>query len=159
MALIHAETSTGALQPGIADITAAAHRNGALVVLDTVTSLGGVPVEIDTWGVDIAYSATQKCLSCPPGLSPLTASDRALEVINNRRTPVPNWYLDLSQVVKYWGKERTYHHTAPINMNYALREAPMANRAYHVLSNAKRNESFVIRKNERVLLNTVHPLF
>lgn len=123
LALIHAETSTGALQPGIADITAAAHRNGALVVLDTVTSLGGVPVEIDTWGVDIAYSATQKCLSCPPGLSPLTASDRALEVINNRRTPVPNWYLDLSQVVKYWGKERTYHHTAPINMNYALREA------------------------------------
>jgi alanine-glyoxylate transaminase/serine-glyoxylate transaminase/serine-pyruvate transaminase len=92
-------------------------------VLDTVTSLGGLPVEIDAWDVDVAYSGTQKCLSCPPGLSPLTVSERALEVLRNRKTQVANWYLDLSLVVKYWGKERTYHHTAPINMNYGLREA------------------------------------
>jgi alanine-glyoxylate transaminase/serine-glyoxylate transaminase/serine-pyruvate transaminase len=123
LALVHAETSTGALQPGIAEITAAAHRYGALVVLDTVTSLGGLPVEIDAWEVDIAYSGSQKCLSAPPGLAPLTISPRARTVMANRETPVANWYLDLSLLDKYWGDERTYHHTAPISMNYALREA------------------------------------
>jgi alanine-glyoxylate transaminase/serine-glyoxylate transaminase/serine-pyruvate transaminase len=122
-AIVHAETSTGAMQPDIKEIAAIAHRHGALMVLDTVTSLGGMTVEIDTWDIDVAYSGTQKCISCPPGLSPMTVNDRALDVIKNRKTPVANWYLDLSQVVKYWGKERTYHHTAPINMNYALREA------------------------------------
>jgi alanine-glyoxylate transaminase/serine-glyoxylate transaminase/serine-pyruvate transaminase len=122
LALVHAETSTGALQTGIAEIAAAAHRHGALLVLDTVTSLGGLPVQIDTWDVDIAYSGTQKCLSCPPGLAPLTVSPRAMEVLKSRQTPVGNWYLDLTIVGKYWGQERTYHHTAPISMNYALRE-------------------------------------
>jgi alanine-glyoxylate transaminase/serine-glyoxylate transaminase/serine-pyruvate transaminase len=123
LALVHAETSTGALQPGIKEIAAAAHRHGALLVLDTVTSLGGLPVEVDAWGVDVAYSGTQKCLSCPPGLGPLTVSPRAQEVLAQRSSPVGNWYLDLSLVSKYWGKERTYHHTAPISMNFALREA------------------------------------
>jgi alanine-glyoxylate transaminase/serine-glyoxylate transaminase/serine-pyruvate transaminase len=120
---VHAETSTGARQPNLKEIADLVHQNGAILVLDTVTSLGGLPVEIDAWGVDVAYSGTQKCLSCPPGLSPLTVSNRALEVIKSRKTPVANWYLDLSMVVKYWGNERTYHHTAPINMNYGLREA------------------------------------
>jgi alanine-glyoxylate transaminase / serine-glyoxylate transaminase / serine-pyruvate transaminase len=122
IALVHAETSTGAWQPEIPAIAAAAHRHGALLVLDTVTSLGGLPVEIDAWGVDVAYSAAQKCLSCPPGLAPLTVSPRAREVLNNRRTPVANWYLDLTNLVKYWGPERAYHHTAPISLTYALRE-------------------------------------
>jgi len=123
IALVHAETSTGAWQPGIAEIAAAAHRHGALLVLDTVTSLGGLPVEIDAWGVDVAYSASQKCLSAPPGLAPLTVSARAREVLRGRKTPVANWYLDLTLLDKYWGHDRTYHHTAPITMNYALREA------------------------------------
>jgi len=121
--IVHAETSTGALQPQIKEIAASAHKHGALLVLDTVTSLGGVPVKIDNWDVDIAYSGTQKALSCPPGLSPLTIGARALEVLANRKTKVANWYLDLSLVTKYWGNERTYHHTAPVNMNFALREA------------------------------------
>jgi alanine-glyoxylate transaminase/serine-glyoxylate transaminase/serine-pyruvate transaminase len=123
LALVHAETSTGVLQPGIAEIATAAHENGALVVMDTVTSLGGMPVEIDAWGVDVAFSATQKSMSAPPGLAPLTISPRAREVLRNRSVPVGNWYLDLSLLEKYWGSERTYHHTAPINANYALRES------------------------------------
>ena len=123
LALVHAETSTGVLQPGIAEIAAAAHDNGALLVMDTVTSLGGMPLEIDAWGVDVAFSGTQKSMSAPPGLAPLTVSPRAREVLRNRSVPVGNWYLDLSQLEKYWGSERTYHHTAPINANYALREA------------------------------------
>ena len=123
LAVVHAETSTGALQPHVAEIARAAHDHGALFVLDTVTSLAGVPVEIDAWDVDVAYSGTQKCLSCPPGLSPITVGSRAREVLRQRATQVPNWYLDLSNVEKYWGQERTYHHTAPISMNYALREA------------------------------------
>lgn len=123
LALVHAETSTGVLQPGIAEIAAAAHDNGALLVMDAVTSLGGMPVEIDAWGVDVAFSGTQKSMSAPPGLAPLTISPRAREVLRNRSVPVGNWYLDLSLLEKYWGSERTYHHTAPINSNYALREA------------------------------------
>lgn len=122
VALVHAETSTGALQPmaGMADIV---HRSGGLLVMDCVTSLGGVPVQIDEWDIDIAYSGTQKCLSCPPGLSPLTVGERAAEVLRSRRSPVNNWYLDLTLIDRYWGDSRTYHHTAPISMNYALREA------------------------------------
>lgn len=123
LALVHAETSTGVLQSGIAEIAAAAHANGALLVLDTVTSLGGMPVEIDAWEVDVAFSGTQKSMSAPPGLAPLTVSPRARQVLRNRSTPVRNWYLDLSLLENYWGSERTYHHTAPINANYALREA------------------------------------
>ncbi len=123
VALVHAETSTGALQPGIAEIATAVHQQGALMVLDTVTSLGGLPVEIDAWEVDVAYSGSQKCLSAPPGLAPLTVSERARQVLRSRKSPVANWYLDLTLLDKYWGQERTYHHTAPISMNYALREA------------------------------------
>jgi alanine-glyoxylate transaminase/serine-glyoxylate transaminase/serine-pyruvate transaminase len=120
--LVHGETSTGALQPmdGMADI---AHRYGALLLIDCVTSLGGVPVKIDEWKVDIAYSGAQKCLSCPPGISPLTVGERARDALRRRGSKVPNWYLDLTMVEKYWGSARTYHHTAPISMNYALREA------------------------------------
>ena len=122
VALVHAETSTGTLQPmeGMGDIV---HRHGGLLVADCVTSLGGVPVKIDDWGVDVAYSGSQKCLSCPPGLAPLTVSPRALDVLGQRESKVANWYLDLTMIQKYWGSERTYHHTAPISMNYALREA------------------------------------
>ncbi len=122
VALVHAETSTGALMPmeGMAEVV---HRHGALLLIDCVTSLGGIPVKIDDWDIDIAYSGTQKCISCPPGLGPLTVGPRAREAIHQRKTKVANWYLDLSMIENYWGDERTYHHTAPISMNFALREA------------------------------------
>lgn len=122
LALVHAETSTGARQPleGLADLC---RQYDCLLLVDTVTSLGGLPLFIDDWGIDIAYSGSQKCLSCPPGLAPLTLNERALARLHARRTPVANWYLDVALVSQYWGQERTYHHTAPINMNYALREA------------------------------------
>jgi alanine-glyoxylate transaminase/serine-glyoxylate transaminase/serine-pyruvate transaminase len=122
VAVVHAETSTGALTP-LEDMGRVVHKHGALLLVDCVTSLGGVPVKIDEWDVDIAYSATQKCLSCPPGLGPLTVGERAREVIRKRKSKVPNWYLDLTMIEHYWGDERTYHHTAPITMNFALREA------------------------------------
>jgi len=122
VAIVHAETSTGAHQP-VDRIGAAAHAAGALFVMDCVTSLGGAPVEIDAWGVDAAYSGTQKCLSCPPGLSPVTLSTRAVERLDKRKTKVQSWYLDLSMVRQYWGSERFYHHTAPVNMLVALHEA------------------------------------
>lgn len=120
-ALIHAETSTGALQPldGIGDLV---HRHGALFVIDCVTSLGGVPVNIDAWGVDVAYSASQKCLGCPPGLSPLTVSERAGEILRSRKNRVPNWYLDLTMIERYWNKERVYHHTPSTTLHYGFRE-------------------------------------
>jgi alanine-glyoxylate transaminase/serine-glyoxylate transaminase/serine-pyruvate transaminase len=120
--VVHAETSTGARQP-LEDLGAIVHRHGALLLVDCVTSLGGVPLEIDAWDIDIAYSGTQKCLSCPPGLAPLTISQRARDVLRARTTKVPNWYLDLTMIESYWGSDRTYHHTAPISMNFALREA------------------------------------
>jgi alanine-glyoxylate transaminase/serine-glyoxylate transaminase/serine-pyruvate transaminase len=122
VALVHAETSTGAWQP-LPDAARLAHDHGALFLADCVTSLGGVPVEIDAWGVDAAYSGTQKCLSCPPGLAPVTFGARAREVLRTRKTRVQSWYLDVTLLEKYWGEERVYHHTAPISMNYALREA------------------------------------
>jgi alanine-glyoxylate transaminase/serine-glyoxylate transaminase/serine-pyruvate transaminase len=122
VAIVHAETSTGAHQP-VDQIGAAAHEAGALFLLDCVTSLAGAPVEVDGWGVDAAYSGTQKCLSCPPGLSPVTLSPRAVERLERRTRKVQSWYLDLSMVRQYWGAERFYHHTAPINMLYALHEA------------------------------------
>ncbi|MCW5889424.1 MAG: alanine--glyoxylate aminotransferase family protein [bacterium] len=122
VALVHAETSTGAWQP-LEDAIRLAHEHGALFLADCVTSLGGVPVEIDAWGVDAAYSGTQKCLSCPPGLSPVTFGPRALDAIRARRTKAQSWYLDVGLLAQYWGEERVYHHTAPISMNYALREA------------------------------------
>lgn len=122
LGLVHAETSTGALQ-SVQGVGKLCREFDCLFLLDTVTSLGGIPVFIDHWHVDIAYSASQKCLSCPPGISLLSLNNRALEKLNRRSTRVANWYLDMSLLGKYWGKERTYHHTAPINMNYALREA------------------------------------
>lgn len=123
VALVHAETSTGALQP-IAGLGKLCHAHGALLVVDTVTSLGGVPVDVDGWEADAVYSGTQKCLSCPPGLAPLTLSSRALEVVRGRKTKVQSWYLDASMIADYWAEgKRAYHHTAPISMVYALREA------------------------------------
>ena len=122
LGLVHAETSTGARQP-LEGVAALCEEHNCLLILDTVTSLGGVPLFLDEWGVDAAYSGTQKCLSCPPGLAPLTLGERALAKLEKRSSKVPNWYLDMSLVGKYWGNERTYHHTAPINMNYGIREA------------------------------------
>jgi alanine-glyoxylate transaminase / serine-glyoxylate transaminase / serine-pyruvate transaminase len=123
VALVHAETSTGAHQP-MEGLGKLCHDAGALLVLDTVTSLGGVPVEIDAWGVDACYSGTQKCLSCPPGLAPLTLSARALEAVRKRKEKCRSWYLDLGMIADYWADgKRAYHHTAPISMVYALREA------------------------------------
>jgi alanine-glyoxylate transaminase/serine-glyoxylate transaminase/serine-pyruvate transaminase len=122
VALVHAETSTGVAQP-IPEIAASARRSGALVVLDCVTSLSGMDVRIDDWQVDAAYSGTQKCLSCPPGLAPVTFGTRALERIERRRIPVQSWYLDLGLIGRYFGSERVYHHTAPVNMIFALHEA------------------------------------
>jgi alanine-glyoxylate transaminase/serine-glyoxylate transaminase/serine-pyruvate transaminase len=99
------------------------HENGALIAVDCVTSLGGQPVEVDGWQLDAVYSGTQKCLSCPPGLAPVTFSDRAVAAIDARKMKVQSWYLDMQMVKDYWGSNRAYHHTAPINMNYGLHEA------------------------------------
>jgi len=121
--LVHAETSTGAMQPlaGVGDLV---HNANALLVVDCVTSLAGCPIPIDALGIDAAYSGTQKCISCPPGLAPVTFGPRAEEVLRSRTTPVQSWYLDLGLVSNYWAEtSRAYHHTAPINMNYALHEA------------------------------------
>ena len=120
--LVHAETSTGALQP-MEEIGGMCRAHGALLLLDCVTSLGGVPVEVDEWGVEVAYSGTQKCLACPPGVAPITFSERALGKVRERKSKVASWYFDVSMVEKYWGSERVYHHTGPISMNYAIREA------------------------------------
>jgi alanine-glyoxylate transaminase/serine-glyoxylate transaminase/serine-pyruvate transaminase len=122
VAWVHAETSTGYRQD-VPEIAAVAHRHGALAVLDTVTSLGGIPVEIDAWDVDAVYSGTQKCLGCPPSLAPISFGPRAIQALEKRKTKVMSWYLDLSMVRKYWGAERVYHHTAPINSLYGLHEA------------------------------------
>jgi alanine-glyoxylate transaminase / serine-glyoxylate transaminase / serine-pyruvate transaminase len=122
VALVHAETSTGAWQP-LEEISPIVHGAGALFVVDAVTSLGGCPVQVDAWGIDACYSGTQKCLSCPPGLSPVTFNQAAIDVIRARKSKVQSWYLDLTMIEKYWGEERVYHHTAPISMNYALRES------------------------------------
>lgn len=122
VALVHAETSTGAWQP-LEDMAPLVHDAGALLLVDAVTSLAGCPLKIDAWGIDACYSGTQKCLSCPPGLSPVTFSPAAQDAMRKRRHKVRSWYLDLSMLEKYWGAERVYHHTAPISMNYALREA------------------------------------
>ncbi|MBI2877377.1 MAG: alanine--glyoxylate aminotransferase family protein [Candidatus Tectomicrobia bacterium] len=122
VALVHAETSTGVCQP-LEEISRLAREYGALLLVDTVTSLGGSPVTVDRWGVDAAYSGTQKCLSAPPGLAPVTLGPRAMEAVRGRKKKVQSWYLDLSMVERYWGEERVYHHTAPISMIYALREA------------------------------------
>jgi alanine-glyoxylate transaminase/serine-glyoxylate transaminase/serine-pyruvate transaminase len=120
--LVHAETSTGAAQP-IEEISRVVHQAGSLLLVDAVTSLGGMEVSVDGWAIDACYSGTQKCLSCPPGLAPVTFSTAAEQVIATRKTKVQSWYLDMNMVRQYWGTERLYHHTAPVNMIYALHEA------------------------------------
>jgi alanine-glyoxylate transaminase/serine-glyoxylate transaminase/serine-pyruvate transaminase len=122
LCVVQAETSTGVLQP-IEPMRQLADRLGALLLVDTVTSLGGVPVQLDALGIDATYSGTQKCLSSPPGLSPVSLSPRAVAKLEARKTPVQSWYLDLSLILKYWGQERVYHHTAPINALYGLHES------------------------------------
>ena len=123
VAIVHAETSTGALQP-LEEIGELCRRDDRLFLVDCVTSLGGERFEADEWNIDVAYSGTQKCLSCPPGLAPVTFSERAVDKLKSRQTKVVSWYLDLSMIEKYWTDgERAYHHTAPISMNYALHEA------------------------------------
>lgn len=123
LAIVHGETSTGCLQTRVDEIAAAAHKHGALLVLDTVASLGAVPIDIDGWDVDICYSGSQKCLSAPPGLAPITVGPRAWEVLEKRKSPVANWYLDIKGINRYWGETPAYHHTGPANMVFALREA------------------------------------
>jgi alanine-glyoxylate transaminase/serine-glyoxylate transaminase/serine-pyruvate transaminase len=120
--MVHAETSTGAWQP-VEEIAKIAHDAGALLALDCVTSLGGIPVDTDAWDIDAIYSGSQKCLGAPPGLAPVTFGPRAVQALNSRKTKVQSWYLDLSLIQHYWGSDRAYHHTAPISMNFALREA------------------------------------
>ncbi|MFZ4666803.1 MAG: pyridoxal-phosphate-dependent aminotransferase family protein [Prochlorotrichaceae cyanobacterium] len=122
LALVHAETSTGVLQPmeGVGDLC---REFDCLLIIDTVTSLGAVPIFLDDWKVDLAYSCSQKGLSCPPGISPFTMSARAIAKVDQRKTKVANWYLDTALLRQYWGGDRAYHHTAPVNMTYGLREA------------------------------------
>jgi alanine-glyoxylate transaminase/serine-glyoxylate transaminase/serine-pyruvate transaminase len=122
LAIVHAETSTGVRQP-LEEIGMMAREAGALFVVDTVTSLGGIDVSIDEWGIDAVYSGTQKCLSAPPGLAPVSFGPRAVARIDERTRPVQSWYLDASMLRSYWGEERAYHHTAPISSVYALHEA------------------------------------
>ena len=119
--VVHAETSTGVLTP-IAEIAEVVHDAGALLVVDAVTSLGGVQLEVDAWDIDVCYSGTQKCVGAPPGLAPITFGDRAIEVMTNRKTKVQSFYLDMTALRDYW-QQRVYHHTAPISMIYSLREA------------------------------------
>jgi len=134
VAVVHAETSTGVCNP-VGEIAKLLKDNEALFLVDTVTSLGGIPVEADLWQADAIYSGTQKCLSCPPGLAPITFSEKAVQKTVNRKTKVPNWYLDLSMIINYWeGSQRAYHHTAPINMLYGLYQS-----LFNVLSEGLEN--------------------
>jgi len=124
VAIVHGETSTGVLQP-LEEISRITHEHGALLLVDAVTSLAGCELRIDDWGVDVCYSGTQKCLSAPPGMAPLTMSAQAMEVVANRKEPARSWYVDLSMLGRYWGggsTTRAYHHTPPMTMLYALRE-------------------------------------
>ncbi|MDX1250992.1 MAG: alanine--glyoxylate aminotransferase family protein [Gammaproteobacteria bacterium] len=123
VAFVHAETSTGAQSDAktLADI---ARRNDCLTIVDTVTSLGGTPVNLDAWGIDAVYTGSQKCLSCTPGLSPVSFSERAIDAVKRRKTPCQSWFMDLNLIVNYWNAgKRTYHHTAPVNPLYGLHEA------------------------------------
>jgi alanine-glyoxylate transaminase/serine-glyoxylate transaminase/serine-pyruvate transaminase len=123
VSMVHAETSTGVANP-VQEVGKLVKESDALFLVDAVTSLGGMKVDVDKWGIDIIYSGTQKCLSCPPGISPVSVSKRAVEALTSRKSKVPNWYLDLSMIVNYWeGQKRAYHHTAPINMIYALHQS------------------------------------
>jgi len=122
LGIVHAETSTGVLQP-LGDVAKIAHDAGLFMIVDAVTSLGGVEVPVDKFSLDVVYSGSQKCLGSPPGLAPLTANGRAMEAIRKRKVPVQSWYFDLTLLARYWGDERLYHHTAPANMIYALNES------------------------------------
>jgi alanine-glyoxylate transaminase/serine-glyoxylate transaminase/serine-pyruvate transaminase len=122
VAVVHAETSTGVRNP-VAEIGAFLKGSETIYLVDTVTSLGGIEVCMDDWNTDVLYSGTQKCISCPPGLAPLSFSDKAMAKVNGRKTKVPNWYLDLTLIANYWGQNRVYHHTAPVNMLYGLYQA------------------------------------
>jgi alanine-glyoxylate transaminase/serine-glyoxylate transaminase/serine-pyruvate transaminase len=156
--VVHADTSTGALQP-MEGIGKLCRESGAFLIMDCVTSLGGVPVLVDEWKVDIAYSGSQKCLSCPPGIAPITVNDRAFAKIAARNR-IPNWYLDLTMVGKYWGLDRTYHHTAPISMVYALREALMIVRDEGLerrWSRHEENSRFLVEKLESIGLTCLVP--
>lgn len=123
-AFVHAETSTGALSD-VQSLVAIAHRHNCLTIVDTVTSLGGVPVKVDEWGIDAVYSGSQKCLSCTPGLSPISINEKAQGIIKNRKTKIQSWFMDFNLVMGYWGTgtKRAYHHTAPINALYGLHES------------------------------------
>jgi alanine-glyoxylate transaminase/serine-glyoxylate transaminase/serine-pyruvate transaminase len=120
---VHAETSTGVLQPEVPELTSIAHEHDSLVIADTVTSIGGVELRVDEWDIDVAYAGPQKCLSCPPGASPLTLNDDAMDKVLGREEEARSWYLDISLLEGYWGDERAYHHTAPITNVYSIREA------------------------------------
>jgi alanine-glyoxylate transaminase/serine-glyoxylate transaminase/serine-pyruvate transaminase len=122
LAIVQAETSTGYNQP-VKEFAELAHKHGALIVVDAVTSTGGIPVEVDAWGIDAIYTGTQKCLGGPPGLAPISFSPRAVEKLDKRKSKVQSWYLDMTLVRKYWGADRAYHHTAPINNVYGLHES------------------------------------
>lgn len=170
LALVHAETSTGVHQD-LKNLGDLAHRYDALLVVDAVTSLGGMPLFVDQYGIDVCYSGTQKCLSCPPGLAPITFSERAIQRLRARGRKVQSWYLDMSLIEKYWGAERHYHHTAPISMIYALREAlrlvreeglearwrrhELNHRAFVAGIEAMGLEMFVAREHRLWSLNTV----
>jgi alanine-glyoxylate transaminase/serine-glyoxylate transaminase/serine-pyruvate transaminase len=122
VAFVHAETSTGALSDA-KTLCEIAHLHNCLTIVDTVTSLGGSPLKVDEWKIDAIYSGSQKCLSCPPGLSPVSFSDHVIELVKNRKVKVQSWFMDLNLLLGYWGATRTYHHTAPTNALYALHEA------------------------------------
>jgi len=122
VALVHGETSTGLEQP-IKEIATLAHAAGALLLVDAVASLGGVNIPVDEWGIDACYTGSQKCLSAPPGMAPITLNDRAMTVVRQRRTPLPSFYFDLTLLERYWGSERLYHHTTPVHFIYAMHEA------------------------------------
>ncbi|MCW9058232.1 MAG: alanine--glyoxylate aminotransferase family protein [Gammaproteobacteria bacterium] len=172
LAFVHAETSTGA-QSDARTLARLAHEHDCLVIADTVTSLGGSELRVDDWELDAVYSGSQKCLSCTPGLSPVTFSERALEVIKNRKHKVQSWFLDLNLVLGYWGGEgkRSYHHTAPINALYGLHEALVILREEGIeeswARHAKNHQalragieamglSFIVKESERLpQLNTV----
>jgi alanine-glyoxylate transaminase / serine-glyoxylate transaminase / serine-pyruvate transaminase len=157
VAFVHAETSTGACQPAL-PIAAAARDAGALVVLDCVTSLGGLPLALDAWGVDAAYSGTQKCLSCPPGLSPATFAPRVLERVGRRRSRVSSWYFDLELLGGYFGERRVYHHTAPISAVAGLAEALRRVEAEGMEARADRHRAASARLLERIAPFGFEPL-
>jgi len=153
VAIVHAETSTGVLNP-VAEVGSLLKGSESLYLVDTVTSLGGIDICVDEWGIDVLYSGTQKCLSCPPGLSPVTFSDRAAEVLKKRKNKVPNWYLDLSLLTQYWaGETRVYHHTAPINMLYGLYQA-----LYLIIEEGPENVYARHRENHELLVKGLEEL-